>query len=72
MKPKLRNRLDKIEKALKNLTKEVRALHPFKDLVSEGHDDSDNNGDSISWDKPKAIGKVTGALKQTRKQRSSQ
>lgn len=67
MKPKLRNRLDKIEKALKTLTKEVRALHPPKDRVAEGDDDNENDGDSISRDKPKAIGKVTGALGNTKK-----
>ena len=67
MKQKLRDRLDKIEKALRELTKEVRALHPHAH-VPNGDDDNEEEGYPIPLDKPKEVGKaVKAALGKTRK-----
>ena len=69
MKRKLRGRLDKIEKALKELTKEVRALHPAHVQEPNGDDDHQGqDGDPIPLNKPKEVDKaVKAALQKTRK-----
>jgi hypothetical protein len=68
MKQKLRDRLDRIEKALKELTKEVRALHPAYVQDPNGEDNHEEVGDPIPADKPKEGNKaVKAALGKTRK-----
>jgi hypothetical protein len=68
MKQKLRDRLDRIERALKELTKEVKALQPPHEHVPNGDDDNEEEGDPIPLDKPKEVVKaVKAALGKTRK-----
>ncbi len=67
MKQKLRERLDRIEQALKDLTEEVKALHPIHKQVPNGDDDHEG-GDPIPLDKPKKVVKaVKAALRKTKK-----
>jgi hypothetical protein len=73
MKQKLRDRLDRIEKALKELTKEVRALHPSKHLMSDGDKGKGEAGRLIPFDKPKSTKKAgKTALRRPRKKRLGQ
>jgi hypothetical protein len=68
MKQKLREHLDRIEQALKELTKEVRALRPTHEHIPNGDDEHDEEGDPIPLDKPKEVVKaVKAALGKTRK-----
>jgi hypothetical protein len=70
MKQKLRDRLDRIEEALRELTKEVRALRPTGARVSHGDDDNEER-DPTTLDKPKEVVQaVKAALGKTRKRSS--
>ena len=72
MKQKLRDRLDRIEKALKELTKEVRALHPAYEKNPNGDDHNEEEGVPIPLDKPKEVVKAVKAALGKTKKRSKQ
>ena len=66
MKQKLRDRLERIEQAVKELTKEVRALRPSH--LPNGDDEHEEEGDPVPLDKPKEVVKaVKAALGKTKK-----
>lgn len=70
MKQKLRGRLERIEQALKDLTEEVKALHPTHKHVPNGDDDHEEGGDPIPLDKPKEVVKAVRAPLDKTKRRS--
>lgn len=72
MKQKTRDQLDRIERMLKELAKEVGRLQVTHHRLSQGngndHDDDHDDDGNVSLDKPKALGKaVTKVLGKKRR-----
>jgi len=69
MKRKLRDRLDSIENALKELMRAVNALHPTQEQASNGHNHNEAERHAMPLQKPKAVNKgVKAARGKTKKQ----
>ena len=68
MKQKLRDRLDRIEKAITQLSKQIEKLQDSTHPTPNGDDHHEDDGELIPLDRPKAIRKaVTKALGKNKK-----